>query len=121
MPFRRRFFPPGWQPLDLIYYSDYPKETLEGLRKICEMLGLKTEDQSGIRKSPQGLMNTLMKHYGLPYRDTEASMTYENINLNAYWDLLREAEKSSFTLLKVSASRNVIDPSCMTRLFRIGS
>ncbi|KAK3485987.1 uncharacterized protein B0T23DRAFT_448751 [Neurospora hispaniola] len=70
MPFKERSFPPDWHTMDDTEH--WSVEALYGLRAVCRMLDIELHVEEDIPKDSVELLNDLMKHFGLPYRDVNS-------------------------------------------------
>ncbi|EAA32946.3 hypothetical protein GE21DRAFT_6536 [Neurospora crassa] len=119
MPFKERSFPPDWHTMDDT--ENWSVEALHGLRKLCRMLDIELHVEDDIPKDSEQLLNELMKHFGLPYRDLMSCWVHHVKNHNHYDEYLSEAKKNNYILLKAERWETITEPSCLTTLFRLWS
>ncbi|KAK3398794.1 hypothetical protein B0T20DRAFT_353219 [Sordaria brevicollis] len=100
MPFRWNRLPSGWLPDDVRTLRGMSAEDVNTVRRTCDSLGLPTREIWGAAKEPRALLNQLLKHRGLPYRDSTSSNSYDDRNADAYVGLLLEVGGISMTLLR---------------------
>lgn len=118
MPFKERSFPPGWHPMDDI--EVWSVEEQRGLRQLCSELNIGLHVVEDIPKDSVELVNELMKHLDLPYRDVSSCRVHHMKNQNHYDEYLSEARKYNYTLLDAERYGTTSNPSCVTTLFKLG-